>query len=130
NPQIVFLDEPTIGLDVAVKQSIRDFVRRINKERGVTVILTTHDLRDIEELCSRILMIDKGKLIFNGSLEQLRDKSMDSAQLTFSLSHEIEKDWQAGNLPQHGVIWKAKAAKLTAILGRDAPQRADVIRAI
>jgi ABC-2 type transport system ATP-binding protein len=130
NPQIVFLDEPTIGLDVAVKQSIRDFVRRINKERGVTVILTTHDLRDIEELCSRILMIDKGKLIFNGSLEQLRDKSMDSAQLTFSLSHEIEKDWQPANLPQQGVIWKAKNAKLTAILGRDAPPRADVIRAI
>jgi len=130
NPQIVFLDEPTIGLDVAVKQSIRDFVHRINKERGVTVILTTHDLRDIEELCSRILMIDKGKLIFNGSLGELRDKSLDSAQLTFSLSHAIEKEWQPESLPQQGIIWKSKGASLTAILGREAPPRADVIRMV
>src|SRR5947208_2627518 len=72
NPKIVFLDEPTIGLDVSVKQSIREFVKRINRERGVTVILTTHDLRDIEELCSRVFIIDKGRQVFDGSLDNLR----------------------------------------------------------
>jgi ABC-2 type transport system ATP-binding protein len=94
------------------------------------VILTTHDLRDIEELCSRILMIDKGKLIFNGSLGELRDKSLDSAQLTFSLSHALEKDWNADGLPSRGIIWQSKGASLTAILGREAPPRADVIRMV
>ena len=72
NPKIVFLDEPTIGLDVAAKQSIREFVKRINRERGVTVILTTHDLRDIEELCSRVFIIDKGHQVFDGTLDRLK----------------------------------------------------------
>ena len=129
-PPIVFLDEPTIGLDVVVKQSIREFVRKINRERGVTVILTTHDLRDIEALCSRIMIIDKGKLVFNGTLEALRSKSLASAELIFSLAHALPKDWQPGNLPSAGVTWKATGAKLTALLGHDAPARADVIRAV
>ncbi len=95
NPKIVFLDEPTIGLDVAVKHSIREFVKRINKERGVTVILTTHDLRDIEELCSRVFIIDKGRQVFDGTLDQLREKATDFAQLTFSLAHELKKLMEA-----------------------------------
>src|SRR5438874_12817696 len=98
NPKIVFLDEPTIGLDVAVKQSIREFVKRINRERGVTVILTTHDLRDIEELCSRVFIIDKGKQVFDGTLDALRAKAVDSAQLTFEMSHELSKDWSHDGL--------------------------------
>ncbi|HYG76793.1 MAG TPA: ATP-binding cassette domain-containing protein [Planctomycetota bacterium] len=130
NPSIIFLDEPTIGLDVTVKQSIRDFVRRINKERGVTVILTTHDLRDIEELCSRVLIIDKGKKVFDGTLEALRMKAADSAQLTFSMVHALEKDWRPDGLPGSGVLWKADGAALTAILGRQAPPRTEVIRAV
>jgi len=130
NPQIIFLDEPTIGLDVTVKQSIREFVKRINKERGVTVILTTHDLRDIEELCSRVLIIDKGKKVFDGSLEALRMKAADSAQLTFAMMHPLEKEWQPNGLPANGVIWKANGASLTAILGRQAPPRTEVIRAV
>ncbi len=130
NPKIVFLDEPTIGLDVAVKQSIRDFVKRINQERGVTVILTTHDLRDIEELCSRVFIIDKGKQVFDGTLDKLREKATDFAQLTFTLTHEFQKDWTPEGLPQTGVQWKAKGAGLTAILSKTAPPRTDVIRAV
>jgi ABC-2 type transport system ATP-binding protein len=130
NPSIVFLDEPTIGLDVAVKQSIREFVRRINKERNVTVILTTHDLRDIEELCSRIMIIDKGKVVFDGALEKLRQKSPDSAQLTFSMAQALEKDWAPANLPSRGITWKPSGPSLTAILGSDAPPRTEVIRAV
>lgn len=130
NPRIVFLDEPTIGLDVAVKQSIREFVKRINRERGVTVILTTHDLRDIEELCSRVFIIDKGKQVFDGSLEKLKALSPDSGELSFAMAHELPKDWQPNGLPKQGVTWKAEGAALTALLGREAPPRAEVIRAV
>ena len=129
NPKIVFLDEPTIGLDVAVKQSIREFVKMINRDRGVTVILTTHDLRDIEELCSRVFIIDKGKQVFDGTLDALKERSPDSGQLTFTLKHELKQHWKPDGLPLKGVTWKAEGPALTAILAREAPPRAEVIRA-
>ncbi len=73
-PAILFLDEPTIGLDVAVKARIRQFVRRANRERGVTIVLTSHDLGDIEDLCDRIVMIDRGRIVFDGPFAALRDR--------------------------------------------------------
>ncbi len=72
DPPLLFLDEPTIGLDVVAKERIRQFIRTINREQGVTVVLTTHDLGDVEKLCDRILMIDRGHLMFDGSLDALR----------------------------------------------------------
>ncbi len=72
NPKILFLDEPTIGLDVVAKDVVRKFLARINRERGTTIILTTHDLQDIEEICPRLIMVDEGRLLFDGSLSQLR----------------------------------------------------------
>src|SRR5436309_10816169 len=74
DPEIVYLDEPTIGLDVVAKHRIRDFLRRINRERGVTVLLTTHDMSDIEQLCSRLMIIDHGKLLYDGGLDEIRDR--------------------------------------------------------
>ncbi len=71
DPEVVYLDEPTIGLDVISKSSLRDFLRETNRERGVTILLTTHDLVDIEQLCSRVMVIDKGSLVFDGSLDGL-----------------------------------------------------------
>jgi len=71
DPQIVFLDEPTIGLDVVAKERIRQFTKLIKRECGVTVILTTHDLGDVEKLCERVLMIDHGKLLFDGAPGEL-----------------------------------------------------------
>ncbi len=71
NPKIVYLDEPTIGLDVRIKEIIRKFIVEIVKNEQVTVILTTHDMQDIEELATRIIIIDEGKLIFNGNKQQL-----------------------------------------------------------
>ena len=71
NPAILFLDEPTIGLDVLAKSKIRDFLKEINKEYKTTVILTTHDLGDIEALCPRVAIIDRGKMLYDGSLENL-----------------------------------------------------------
>ena len=73
NPPLLFLDEPTIGLDLVAKDSIREFLHRINKEFGTTILLTTHDLKEIEQLCSRIIIIDKGHLIYNGSIEKIRN---------------------------------------------------------
>ena len=72
DPKILFLDEPTIGLDVIAKDVVRRFLREINRERGVTLILTTHDLQDIEEICPRLIMVDEGKLLFDGALARLR----------------------------------------------------------
>jgi ABC-2 type transport system ATP-binding protein len=72
DPKIVFLDEPTIGLDVVAKEAIRDFIAEINRERGTTVILTTHDLADVERLSRRIILIDSGTIIYDGSVERLR----------------------------------------------------------
>lgn len=74
DPKVLFLDEPTIGLDAVSKLAVRDFIRDINRERGVTVILTTHDMQDIEALAQRILLIGKGRLLLDGTLEQLRQQ--------------------------------------------------------
>jgi ABC-2 type transport system ATP-binding protein len=74
DPKIVYLDEPTIGLDVVAKEAIREFIARINRERGTTVILTTHDLADVERLTRRIVLIDEGRVIFDGPLERLREE--------------------------------------------------------
>jgi ABC-2 type transport system ATP-binding protein len=71
-PELLFLDEPTIGLDAVSKLAVREFVRRLNRERGTTVILTTHDLDDIEALCSRVLVIGAGRILSDGSLDRLR----------------------------------------------------------
>jgi len=71
-PELLFLDEPTIGLDVVAKQRVRDFLVEINRQDGVTVMLTTHDLGDIERLCSRLLVIDHGSLIWDGGIPELK----------------------------------------------------------
>ncbi|GAC1403347.1 MAG: ATP-binding cassette domain-containing protein [Candidatus Velthaea sp.] len=72
DPKIVYLDEPTIGLDVVAKEAIREFIAQINEQRGTTVILTTHDLADVERLCRRIVLIDEGTIIYDGAVERLR----------------------------------------------------------
>ena len=71
-PKIVYLDEPTIGLDVVAKEAIRQFIARINAERGTTVILTTHDLADVERLCRRIVLIDHGTIIYDGDIDRIK----------------------------------------------------------
>ena len=73
NPKIVYLDEPTIGLDVLVKEKIRKFIKEINKEKKTTVILTTHDLNDIEDVCDRIILLDKGQIIYDGTKQKFKD---------------------------------------------------------
>jgi ABC-2 type transport system ATP-binding protein len=81
NPPLLFLDEPTIGLDVVAKDHIRQFLRAINREFRTTVLLTTHDLDDIEELCHRIMIIDHGKLLYDGPLDQLKERLLRTKQI-------------------------------------------------
>lgn len=83
SPKVLFLDEPTIGLDVVVKDNIRKAIAQINAEEETTVILTTHDLSDIELLCQRIVMIDKGKNVFDGNLQELKSKYGQMRELCF-----------------------------------------------
>lgn len=86
NPSTVFLDEPTIGLDIGTKESMRKLIRKINRERGVTVILTSHDLKDVEDICKRIIVIDGGKVVCDKGIDQLtREYSMDRGlEISFS----------------------------------------------
>ena len=86
DPKMLYLDEPTIGLDIAVKDSIRKFVRRQVDERGVTVMLTTHDLGDIEDICNRIVIIDKGRIIHDGDLKALKDNYARDRVIHFQLA--------------------------------------------
>jgi ABC-2 type transport system ATP-binding protein len=83
SPKILFLDEPTIGLDVVVKERLREAIKEINRQSGITIILTTHDLGDIEEICQRIVIIDEGHKIYDGALKDVRDRYGQERTLTF-----------------------------------------------
>lgn len=96
NPKVLFLDEPTIGLDVNVKVSVREFIKKINRERGVTILLTTHDLQDIEQMAQRIVVINHGQVGFDGSMAELADKY---ARGKHSIRFTLQKDSPAVELP-------------------------------
>lgn len=88
NPPLLFLDEPTIGLDVVAKERIRTFIRHIHRDRGVTILLTTHDLSDVEKLCERVLIIDKGHLLYDGRLSALRERFGGKRRLTVDFAED------------------------------------------
>ena len=90
DPKLLFLDEPTIGLDVVAKERIRRFILHINQDRGTTVILTTHDLSDVEKLCERVMIIDHGKLLFDGTLNTLRERFGGKRELAVDFAQEYE----------------------------------------
>lgn len=94
NPKIVYLDEPTIGLDVFVKENIREFIKEINKEKKTTVILTTHDLKDIEDVCDRIILLDRGQIIYDGEKQKFKDiyGKYTLAELIVSSKNQSVKD--------------------------------------
>ena len=91
DPKILFLDEPTIGLDAVSKLAVRDFILKLNKEKNTTVILTTHDMQDIEALTDRIILIGKGKVLLDGTIEDIKtnQQNMDEALASFYQSHHI-----------------------------------------
>ena len=91
DPPVVFLDEPTIGLDVVAKEAIRTFIAGVNRDRGTTFILTTHDLADVERLCRRIVLIDHGTLIYDGEVERLRDEYGTHRTLVVHLCDPVDR---------------------------------------
>ncbi len=95
NPRILFLDEPTIGMDVLVKEKIRCAIRALNKTYGTTVVLTTHDMTDIENLCSRIILLEKGAILYDGPLTTLKNRFGNLKTLTLTVPAEI----RAGTAP-------------------------------
>ena len=119
-PELLFLDEPTIGLDVVAKQRVRDFLVEINRERGVTVLLTTHDLGDIERLCRRLLVIDHGSLIWDGQIDELRERYGGERTLIVDLEEpapplEIEgARVEKVDGPRQWLRFRGPAAELTA----------------
>jgi ABC-2 type transport system ATP-binding protein len=100
SPKIIFLDEPTIGLDVSVKSNILGLIKRMNKEQGVTVILTTHDVSDIKTLCERILVLDHGSIIFDNHINKMY-KLIGNKTKTIKLKLASSIDTQSINLLQN-----------------------------
>lgn len=89
SPQIIFLDEPTIGLDVVGKYDLHKMINKINKEKKITVLLVTHDVIDIEQLCSKVIVIDKGKLIWDGTISDLKNVKGNTRKINITFSEEI-----------------------------------------
>jgi ABC-2 type transport system ATP-binding protein len=108
NPRILFLDEPTIGLDVLGKLGIREFLGHISRELGTTMLLTTHDLDEIEKLCQRVIIIDKGRILYDGGLAGLRERYAGDRRMTFQFdeSFDLEAIKRATALPE-GIVWEA-----------------------
>ncbi len=90
-PEIIFLDEPTIGLDVIAKERIREFIQKLNKKQKTTVILTTHDMNDIEQLCERTIIIDKGKIMYDGALSEIRNKFAQDKILIVDFHNSVKR---------------------------------------
>jgi ABC-2 type transport system ATP-binding protein len=91
DPEVLYLDEPTIGLDVVAKHRVRSFLRDLNQDRGVTVLLTTHDMSDVERLCSRLLIINHGRLLYDGSLEAMRGRVEEDGTLEDTMRQFYER---------------------------------------
>ncbi|MES2200756.1 MAG: ATP-binding cassette domain-containing protein [candidate division FCPU426 bacterium] len=95
-PKIAFLDEPTIGLDVVAKEQARELIRFMNKTFGSTILLTTHDVKDITETCERVILLDKGGLLFDGSLTAFEEKFASERRLIADLEHPLPQEERAG----------------------------------
>ncbi len=122
DPDIVYLDEPTIGLDVVAKNRIRHFIKEINRERAVTLVLTTHDMDDIEQICDRLIMIEKGSILYDGSLKEFKDKYCDGYILTVVFSDESARP----NDPRFKVI-KEEGPKKTILCSREVINMAEAV---
>ena len=130
NPPLLFLDEPTIGLDLLAKENVRQFLKEVNRDFGTTVLLTTHDLADIEELCRRLMIIDRGRILFDGPLNELKQMLWRQSQIKFELKdREQAAAVGAINLPR---VEKERLDELTYRLSfeREEYTSGDVIRRV
>ncbi len=92
NPKVLFLDEPTIGLDVVSQNNVREFLKRYNKQRKTTIILTSHYMEDVQALCERVVIINKGSLVYDGNLRELLDKHIDTKILEVTFSEKVTRN--------------------------------------
>ena len=122
DPVLLFLDEPTIGLDVVAKERIRQFIQHINRQRGTTVLLTTHDLSDVEKLCERVMIIDQGRLLFDGELSTLRERFGGKRELVVYFAQEYESVEVAG-----AQVVERNSTRVTYQFERDTITASDLI---
>ena len=148
NPEILYLDEPTIGLDVVAKEQVRQFLKQINTERQVTVILTTHDLNDVEQVCERLIIIDSGKIIYDGGIEALKkrygktrmlivdlaqtypDIHLENVSLTRREDNRIWLEFDRDTLPASEVIARLAARYEIQDLTISEPEIEEIVRRI
>ncbi|MEM7132938.1 MAG: ATP-binding cassette domain-containing protein [Chloroflexota bacterium] len=123
-PDLLFLDEPTIGLDVVAKERIRHFIRHVNQEWGTTILLTTHDLADVQKLCDRVIIIDQGRLLYNGELIGLQERFGGKRELVVDFAEKytvVDVDGAEIAEQQNGrVTYQFDQKKMTAseLIGR------------
>ncbi len=128
-PRVLFLDEPTIGLDVLAKENVRVFLREICERDGVTVILTTHDLGDIEQLCRRVIIIDKGRVHFDGELDDLRRRVGRRVRMTLELRESATSEELSASTAGLPVTWeKGEGLRHHAEFNRAEVKGAEVIK--
>jgi ABC-2 type transport system ATP-binding protein len=113
NPPLLFLDEPTIGLDVLVKLKIREFLKEINEKYNTTILLTTHDLSDIEALCERVIMLDEGKIIYDGALRSLKENWGEGKDIQFQFLQAVSLDDLVALTNDDALKWNADEEQQT-----------------
>ena len=128
-PRIVFLDEPTIGLDVVAKDAVRKFLLEVNRTLGTTILLTTHDLADIERLCPRVMVIDRGRLVLDGPIERLRARAVAAKTFRVTFREPVDPAALADGVPAAAVAWRFTGEReAEGILPRDRGDPAEVVR--
>lgn len=128
-PPLLFLDEPTIGLDVVAKANVRSFLAEVNRTQETTVILTTHDLDDIEELCRRVVLIDHGQVLYDGTLQGLRDRWLPEARIRFDLRDSAVA--ASAGLSFDGVVAeRVSPNRFQIVVDKKRTSPADVIREV
>ncbi len=130
-PRVVFLDEPTIGLDVVSQKRIRDFLRELNQTDKCTIVLTSHYMQDVQELCERVVVIDHGAMVFDGTLDQLTRRYADTRRLRLTFSPEspapdLARFGQVISGEERSVVLAVPAAKTAAVTG-EILRRFDVV---
>jgi ABC-2 type transport system ATP-binding protein len=118
-PQVVFLDEPTIGLDVLSQKRIRDFLRTLNREDGSTILLTSHYMQDVEELCERVVLINGGLVTFDGSLDTLSKTFGDTKRIRVSFADEAH----SGQMGRYGEVVEDSDGTAIIVVDRDQAPR-------
>ena len=125
-PEVLFLDEPTIGLDVVSKQAVREFLSRIGESGDTTIVLTTHDLADIERLCRRLLIIDRGRVVHDGSLEDLHARYGSRRRVVADLDAPLSAAFEVAGVRVDAI--EAGGRRLTFALESDAVTAGDLVR--